>query len=209
MLQLFQLSSSKIKLVFRSSYFEEAIYIYLCFCLSPTKLWWQIWMIFYTALLSQNITMNNFEKNYIRFEGIITEKKPRLSQLTVKQHGLQPPWEINQSRAVLERATKLDYSGTEHWEVRRYQINSPNSGMRQVLGSSVQEAASATLKHAAHLTKSVTRKESCAINHFIWKGCQRELTITPYRWLLPRINRVQERTKLATNGKTIWRIRGT
>lgn len=88
-------------------------------------------------------------------------------------------------------------------------LTAPNSGMCQVLGSSVQEAASATLKHAAHLTKSVTRKESRAINHFIWKGCQRELTITPYRWLLPRINRVQERTKLATNGKTIWRIRGT
>lgn len=48
-------------------------------------------MIVYTALLSLTITMNNFEKNYIRFEGIITEKKTRLSQLTVKQHGVQPP----------------------------------------------------------------------------------------------------------------------
>lgn len=57
--------------------------------------------------------MNNFEKNYIRFEGIITEKKTRLTQLTVKQHGVQPPWEINQFRSVLERATKVDYSGTE------------------------------------------------------------------------------------------------
>lgn len=44
-------------------------------------------------------------------------------------------------------------------------LTAPNSGTYQVLSSSVQEAAWATLKHATHLTKSVTRKKSRTINH--------------------------------------------